>query len=44
VFSWVSSWIWTNDLPSGAAPSWSNDSWIYKYPCNQCLSPLQLWV
>ena len=25
-------------------PSWSYASWIYKYLCNQCLSPLRLWV
>ena len=25
-------------------PSWSYDSWIYNYMCNQCLSPLTLWV
>ena len=24
--------------------SWSYDSWIYNYLCNQCLSPLTLWV
>jgi hypothetical protein len=23
---------------------WSNGSWIYTYLCNQCLSPLMLWV
>jgi hypothetical protein len=23
---------------------WSNDSWTYNYLCNQCLSPLKLWV
>ena len=23
---------------------WSYGSWIYNYPCNQCLSPLTLWV
>jgi hypothetical protein len=28
------------------APSWpwSHGSWIYNYLCNQCLSPLMLWV
>jgi hypothetical protein len=25
-------------------PSWSHGSWIYNYLCNQCLSPLTLWV
>jgi hypothetical protein len=24
--------------------NWSYDSWIYNYLCNQCLSPLLLWV
>jgi hypothetical protein len=24
--------------------SWSYGSWIYNYLCNQCLSPLRLWV
>ena len=24
--------------------SWSHGSWIYNYLCNQCLSPLTLWV
>jgi hypothetical protein len=24
--------------------SWSYGSWIYYYLCNQCLSPLMLWV
>jgi hypothetical protein len=23
---------------------WSYGSWIYNYLCNQCLSPLKLWV
>jgi len=25
-------------------PSWSYGSWIYNYLCNQCISPLTLWV
>ena len=25
-------------------PPWSYGSWIYSYLCNQCLSPLMLWV
>jgi hypothetical protein len=25
-------------------PSWSYGSWFYSYLCNQCLSPLKLWV
>ena len=24
--------------------SWSYGSWIYNYMCNQCLSPLMLWL
>jgi hypothetical protein len=24
--------------------SWSYGSWIYNYICNQCISPLMLWV
>jgi hypothetical protein len=24
--------------------SWSYGSWIYNYPCNQCVSPQTLWV
>ena len=24
--------------------SWSYGNWIYNYLCNQCLSPLKLWV
>ena len=28
----------------GPSWSWSYCSWIYNYQCNQCLSPLTLWV
>jgi hypothetical protein len=28
----------------GPSWPWSYDSWIYNYICNQCLSPLTLWV
>ena len=28
----------------GCLWSWSYGSWIYNYLCNQCLSPLKLWV
>jgi len=24
--------------------TWSYGSWIYNYICNQCISPLMLWV
>jgi len=28
----------------GTSWPWSYSSWIYNYLCNQCLSPLMLWV
>jgi len=28
----------------GPSWPWSYGSWIYNYLCNQCLSPLTLWV
>ena len=28
----------------GPSWSWSYSSWIYNYLCNQCLSPMMLWV
>ena len=28
----------------GTSLSWSYGSWIYNYLCNQCQSPLMLWV
>jgi hypothetical protein len=28
----------------GPSWSWSYVSWIYNYLCNQCLSPIKLWV
>ena len=31
-------------LFKGQSWSWSFGSWIYNYLCNQCLSPLTLWV
>ena len=31
-------------LRKGSPWSWSYCSWIYNYLCNQCLSPLMLWV
>jgi hypothetical protein len=33
----------SNDL-KGLSWSWSYGSWIYNYLCNQCRSPLKLWV
>jgi hypothetical protein len=32
------------DIYLKEVPSWSYGSWIYSYLCNQCLSPLRLWV
>ena len=29
---------------NGPSWPWSYGSWIYNYLCNQCLSPLMLWV
>ena len=34
----------TPKLLLGSSWSWSYGSWIYNYLCNQCLSPLTLWV
>jgi hypothetical protein len=31
-------------LLRGTLWSWSYGSWIYNYLCNQCLSPLKVWV
>jgi len=31
-------------LKQGPSWWWSYCSWIYNYLCNQCLSPLTLWV
>ena len=31
-------------LELGMSLSWLYGSWIYNYLCNQCLSPLKLWV
>jgi hypothetical protein len=39
--------FWNGDtLPNNVGPSWpwTYCSWIYNYLCNQCLSPLKLWV
>ena len=32
------------DQPSITMWPWSYGSWIYNYLCNQCLSPLMLWL
>jgi hypothetical protein len=34
----------TSHLSQRPPWSWSYGSWIYDYLCNQCLSPLTLWV
>ena len=31
-------------IQQGPLCPWSYGSWIYNYLCNQCLSPLKLWV
>jgi hypothetical protein len=31
-------------MSEGPSWPWSYGSWIYNYLCNQCLSPLMLWV
>ena len=31
-------------LMTGTSWQWSHGNWIYNYLCNQCLSPLMLWV
>jgi hypothetical protein len=35
---------WTLDCLQGSFWPWSYGSWIYNYPCNQCLSTLMLRV
>ena len=35
--------LWSITL-YGPSWSWSYGSWVYNYPCNQCLLPLMLWV
>jgi hypothetical protein len=36
--------IWKSIINAIQSWSWSYGSWIYNYLCNQCLSPLMLWV
>ena len=31
-------------IKSGPSWPWLHSSWIYNYLCNQCLSPLKLWL
>ena len=33
-----------NHSISGPSLPWSYGNWIFNYPCNQCISPLMLWV
>jgi hypothetical protein len=35
---------WNQKYFKGSSWSWSYGSWIYHYLCNQCTSPLTLWV
>ena len=35
---------WNFSLVRGSSWTWPYDSWIYNHLCNQCLSPLTLWV
>jgi hypothetical protein len=39
--SWLA--MYNRHLPT-MLRSWSYGTWIYNYLCNQCLSPLTLWV
>jgi hypothetical protein len=42
---WCSNATFNNiSVISNQGSSWSYGSWIYNYLCNQCLSPLTLWV
>jgi hypothetical protein len=34
----------TVENKQGSSWSWSHGRWIYNYLCNQCLSPIKLWV
>ena len=38
--------LWNIDIRLLQGPSWSwlYGSWIYNYLCNQCLTPITLWV
>jgi len=38
--SWIFKWLVPLLNSMGQSWSWSYGSWIYKYLCNQCLSPL----
>jgi hypothetical protein len=34
----------SHPIDKGPLGSWSYGNWIYNYLCNQCLSPLKVWV
>jgi hypothetical protein len=40
----ISNWLKCYFFTLCRGPSWLYGSWIYNYLCNQCLSPLKLWV
>ena len=40
----INTCISISDKLPGTSWLWSYGSWIYNYLCNQCLSPLKLWV
>ena len=49
LFICLSQFCWINvntilNVKKGSSWSWSYGSWIYNYMCNQCISPLTLWV
>jgi hypothetical protein len=49
-FGLIITWTFIDDAVcisthyKGPSWLWSYNSWIYNYLCNQCLSPLKLWV
>ena len=36
--------LFKHDRKVGPTWSWTDGGWVYNYLCNQCLSPLKLWV
>jgi hypothetical protein len=47
LISFISSWylkLYNLSCSNLYSLWWSYGSWIYNYQCNQCLSPLTLWV
>jgi hypothetical protein len=43
-YQFINKVVFTSTDYRGSSWSWSHGSWIYKYLCIQCLSPLKLWV